>query len=117
MYMRCDPKRDDILLTKVGTTGIPVLVDTDIEFSLFVSVAQLRFSTVLLDKNYLVYLIKSPLVQDQCKEHTRGVGNKNWVINDIINTLIALPPLNEQHRIVSFLENVMPLVNKLKFSL
>ena len=117
MYMRCDPKRDDILLTKVGTTGIPVLVETDIEFSLFVSVAQLRFSTAFIDKNYLVYLIKSPLVQDQCKEHTRGVGNKNWVINDIINTLIALPPLNEQHRIVSFLDNVMPSVNKLKFPL
>ena len=38
LYKRCDPKRGDILLTKVGTTGIPVIVDTDEEFSLFVSV-------------------------------------------------------------------------------
>lgn len=43
LYKRCDPKRGDILLTKVGTTGIPALVDTDIQFSLFVSVALLRF--------------------------------------------------------------------------
>ena len=74
---RCDPHRDDILLTKVGTTGIPVLVDTDRPFSIFVSVAQLRFSTELLDKFFLIYLLKSPLVQTQCRENTKGVGNKN----------------------------------------
>ena len=95
LYKRCDPKRGDILLTKVGTTGIPVIVDTDEEFSLFVSVAQLRFSHSLLDENYLLLLIQSPLVQQQCTEHTRGVGNKNWVMRDIANTLVAIPPLAE----------------------
>lgn len=110
LYKRCDPKRGDILLTKVGTTGIPVIVDTDKEFSLFVSVAQLRFSHSLLDSNYLLLLIKSPLVQKQCMEHTRGVGNKNWVMRDIANTLIVLPPLAEQKRIVSFYTTMLPLI-------
>lgn len=110
LYKRCDPKRGDILLTKVGTTGIPVIVDTDKEFSLFVSVAQLRFSHSLLDSNYLLLLIKSPLVQKQCTEHTRGVGNKNWVMRDIANTLIVLPPLAEQKRIVSFYTTMLPLI-------
>ena len=114
---RCDPKRDDILLTKVGTTGIPILVDTDEKFSLFVSVAQLRFLTELLDKHYLIYLLKSPLVQIQCQENTRGVGNKNWVMKDIVNTLIAIPPLSEQHRIVEYLNTVLPNTNKIKFPL
>ena len=114
---RCDPRRDDILLTKVGTTGIPVLVETDEEFSLFVSVAQLRFSTELLDKHYLIYLLKSPLVQIQCQENTRGVGNKNWVMKDIVNTLIAIPPLSEQHRIVEYLNTILPNINKIKFPL
>ena len=110
LYKRCDPKRGDILLTKVGTTGIPVIVDTDKEFSLFVSVAQLRFSHSLLDLDYLLLLIKSPLVQKQCTEHTRGVGNKNWVMRDIANTLIVLPPLAEQKRIVSFFTTMLPLI-------
>ena len=102
LYKRCDPKRGDILLTKVGTTGIPVLVDTDIQFSLFVSVAQLRFSHHYIDKDYLLLLLNSPLVQRQCTENTRGVGNKNWVMRDIANTLISLPPLAEQKRIAEF---------------
>ena len=104
---RCDPHRDDILLTKVGTTGIPVLVDTDRPFSIFVSVAQLRFSTELLDKFFLIYLLKSPLVQTQCRENTKGVGNKNWVMRDIANTLICIPPLEEQKRIQASLANVL----------
>ena len=110
LYKRCDPKRGDILLTKVGTTGIPVIVDTDEEFSLFVSVAQLRFLHSLLDKNYLLLLIQSPLVQQQCTEHTRGVGNKNWVMRDIANTLVAIPPLAEQKRIVAFYTSITPLI-------
>ena len=110
LYKRCDPKRGDILLTKVGTTGIPVIVDTDEEFSLFVSVAQLRFLHSLLDKNYLLLLIQSPLVQQQCTEHTRGVGNKNWVMRDIANTLVAIPPLAEQKRIVTFYTSITPLI-------
>ena len=42
----------------------------------FVSVAQLRFSTELLDKFFLIYLLKSPLVQTQCRETQKGLEIK-----------------------------------------
>lgn len=114
LYKRCDPKRGDILLTKVGTTGIPVYVDTDIEFSLFVSVAQLRFSHEYINAHFLIRMIQSPLVQQQCAENTKGVGNKNWVMRDIANTLIVLPPLAEQRRIVEYLDGLLPKLNEMK---
>ena len=95
------------MLTKVGTTGIPVIVDTTDEFSLFVSVALLKFNQELLFNEYLVCLINSPLVQKQAEENTRGVGNKNWVMRDIANTLIVIPPLLEQQRIVSKLQEIL----------
>lgn len=101
LYSRCNPELGDILLTKVGTTGIPVIVDTSEEFSLFVSVALLKFNQELLYNHFLVHLINSPLVQKQAEENTRGVGNKNWVMRDIANTLIPIPPIDEQKRIVS----------------
>ena len=113
LYERCNPEKGDILLTKVGTTGIPVIVDTDICFSLFVSVALLKLDNTLLDINYLVHLINSPLVQLQAKENTRGVGNKNWVMRDIANTLIVIPPLEEQHRIVNKIETLSNFMNNL----
>ena len=37
LYKRCDPRRGDILLGRIGTLGKSVIVDTDVEFSLFVS--------------------------------------------------------------------------------
>jgi len=111
LYERCNPEFGDILLTKVGTTGIPVIVDTDKQFSLFVSVALLKFNQELLYNKYLLYMINSPLVQKQATENTKGVGNKNWVMRDIANTLIAIPPIEEQHRIVSKIEEIMPYIN------
>ena len=111
LYSRCNPEHGDILLTKVGTTGIPVIVDTTDEFSLFVSVALLKFNQELLCNEYLVCLINSPLVQKQAEENTRGVGNKNWVMRDIANTLIVIPPLLEQQRIVSKLQEILPFAD------
>ena len=101
LYSRCNPELGDILLTKVGTTGIPVIVNTSEQFSLFVSVALLKFNQDLLFNEFLIHLINSPLVQEQAEENTRGVGNKNWVMRDIANTLIPIPPIEEQIRIVS----------------
>jgi len=111
LYERCNPEYGDILLTKVGTTGIPVIVDTTEQFSLFVSVALLKFNQELLYNKYLIHMINSPLVQKQATENTKGVGNKNWVMRDIANTLIVIPPIEEQHRIVAKIEELMPIIS------
>ena len=113
LYDRCNPEYGDILLTKVGTTGIPIIVNTTEEFSLFVSVALLKFNQKLMNNEYLVHLINSPLVQKQAEENTRGVGNKNWVMRDISNTLIVVPPLKEQYRIVEKIKNIFNICNNL----
>ena len=103
---RCSPRKGDILLSKVGTTGVPVLINTDKEFSLFVSVALIKFDKIYIDPEFFIYLLKSPLVQEQAKENTRGVGNKNWVLSDIERTLVVLPPLVEQQRIVDKINEI-----------
>ena len=111
IYQRCDYEYGDILLTKVGTTGKPIVIDTNKDFGLFVSVALLKFNHDFIYNEFLVHLINSPLVQLQCIENTKGVGNKNWVLRDIGNTLITLPPLNEQKRIVEKLRIIFQKLN------
>ena len=103
---RCKPQRGDILLTKVGTTGIPVLINIDVEFSLFVSVALIKFNHNYMLPDFFIYLLKSPLVQTQAIENTRGVGNKNWVLSDIEKTMLAMQPLAEQKRIVGKINEI-----------
>ena len=114
LSQRCKPQRGDLLISKVGTTGIPLIIDTDQEFSIFVSLALIKFFPNLLDSKYLIYLINSPLVQLQVKDNTRGVGNKNWVLTAISNTIMVLPPLAEQHRIVAKIEELFARIDNMK---
>lgn len=111
---RCAPEYGDILITKVGTTGIPVLVDTHEPFSLFVSVALIKFPHNLINPGFLAMMLSAPVVQKQASENTRGVGNKNWVLRDIKNTIVPLPPYQEQLRIVASLEKFAPELAKLE---
>jgi len=76
LFQRCNPEKGDMLLTKVGTTGIPVIVDTDRQFSLFVSVALLKFGKECCDIRYLCHLIKSPLVYGQSQKTLEASGIK-----------------------------------------
>ncbi|MDZ7663001.1 restriction endonuclease subunit S [Thiohalophilus sp.] len=114
LIRRCYPKKGDLLLTKVGTTGIPVLVDTNEEFSIFVSVALIKFPQDKLVGKYLSWLVSSPIVKAQSVEGTEGVGNKNLVLRKIAAFLLAIPPVNEQHRIVAKIDELIALCNALK---
>ena len=109
---RCHPQKGDLLLSKVGTTGIPTLITTDKEFSLFVSVALIKFTQKYFGGEFLVFMIQSPLIQEQAKENTRGVGNKNWVLSAISKTLIVVPPLEEQERIEKKLNLILPYIEQ-----
>ena len=113
---RCHPQKGDLLLSKVGTTGIPLIIETEKEFSIFVSLALIKFTSITIDKRFLIHLINSPLVQEQVQENTRGVGNKNWVLTAIANTLILLPPLNEQLRISDKIDELSPIISKYAMS-
>lgn len=112
LYARCNPEKGDILLSKVGTTGVPAIVNTTEQFSLFVSVALLKFDHKCIDLKFLYYMLMSPLVQAQATENTRGVGNKNWVLDAIANTMVVLPPHAEQKRIVIKVKELLPYVDR-----
>ena len=110
LSQRCHPRKGDLLISKVGTTGIPLIIDDDREFSIFVSLALIKFFPKFIDSSFLITLLNSPLVQMQVKENTRGVGNKNWVLTAISNTLLVIPPLHEQQRIIEKIGFLNPYI-------
>jgi len=114
---RCRPEFGDILLTKVGTTGIAVTIEEKREFSIFVSLALLKFSQPNLDRLYLKHLINSPFVRQQSAENTQGIGNKNLVLRLINQFTVPIPPLAEQRRIVAKVDQLMALVDQLETQL
>ena len=111
---RCKPESGDILLTKVGTTGIAVPVNTSREFSIFVSIALLKFSVSEILQPFLVHLLNSPFARKQSAENTQGIGNKNLVLRLINPFAIPVPPLAEQHRIVAKVDELMALCDEVE---
>jgi type I restriction enzyme S subunit len=111
---RCNPELGDLLLTKVGTTGIPVVVDKAIPFSIFVSVALIKAPWELVNVDYLRLLITSPFVKKQSADGTEGIGNKNLVLRKIEVFLLAIPPSNEQQSIVAKVDELMEICDQLK---
>ena len=114
LIKRCHPERGDVLLTKVGTTGIAITIDTSQEFSIFVSVALLKLIQGFVNSDYVTRLINSPLVKKYSSDGTEGVGNKNLVLRKIKAFLIPLPPIEEQHRIVAEIDRLMARCDELE---
>jgi type I restriction enzyme, S subunit len=56
----CKPQYLDILLTKVGTTGIAKVIDVTEEFCIFVSLALLKFPKEYVYPLYLENVLNSP---------------------------------------------------------
>ena len=66
------------------------------------------------NRRFIVYLLKSAYVDFLINSVTYGVKMPRVGTDTMINLLIPLPPLAEQERIVEKIEELLPLVEKLK---
>jgi type I restriction enzyme S subunit len=119
LYQRCDPRRGDILIGRIGTLGKAVLVDTDIEFSIFVSVGLIRFDHGSLNPSFFRLLLNSPFVEAEFDRIKIGGGTHTNKLNlgDLYTVAFPLPPLAEQHRIVAKVDALMALCDRLEATL
>jgi type I restriction enzyme S subunit len=111
---RIKPERGDVLYTKDGTLGTPCYVDTDAEFSFFVSVALIKPIRDQLDGRYLAYILDAPQVHDQVAEGKTGAVLAHIVLRAIKAIRIPIPPLKNQHRIVTYLDNLKAKADDLR---
>jgi type I restriction enzyme, S subunit len=111
---RARPERGDVLYTKDGTLGTPCYIDTDKEFSFFVSVALIKPKRDALDGRYLTYILDAPQVHDQVTQNKTGAVLAHIVLRAIKAIQIPVPPLEEQHCIVAYLDGLQGKVDALK---
>ncbi|MBN8141958.1 restriction endonuclease subunit S [Vibrio vulnificus] len=112
---RCNPEFGDILLCRIGTLGRATVVDTTEPFSLFVSVGLLKFFNEYLTSSYLHKVFHSPLLLKQYDEIKAGGSHTNKLnLGDIPRLWLPIPPINEQHRIVAKVDELMAMCDKLE---
>lgn len=114
LYNRIAPKKNDIPLAKNGTTGIGAIVEDDTSFDIYVTLAVIRPILKVINPKYLLYVINSQFCKNQFNEHLTGIGVPNLHLVDINKTLIPLPPLSEQTRIVAKFEELFELFDKIQ---
>ncbi|MDH0102157.1 restriction endonuclease subunit S [Stutzerimonas stutzeri] len=106
LFKRANPERGDVLVSKDGTLGVARFIDTDIEFSLFVSVALLKPNRELLSGKYLRYFFDSTGFRRRIGQKTSGSAIKHIHLVDFRSTEIPLPPLRKQEEIADTISEI-----------
>lgn len=105
LYKRLKPRKGDILLAKNGTTGIAAIVDKDVIFDIYVSLALLRPKQNVVSL-YLLHGINNFATKRQFDDSLKGIGVPNLHLNAIREVKLILPPAELQNQFAEFVEQV-----------
>jgi len=102
MQKRVSPKIGDILLAKNGTTGVAAMVDRDVTFDIYVSLAWLRSKGEVLPE-FLLSFVNSPIAKKQFNHRLKGIGVPNLHLEEIREVEICFPKSkDEQINLVNY---------------
>ena len=107
------PLLGDILYTTVGSFGIPVPIAMQQDFCFQRHIALFRPAIVDL-QDCLALIFRSALIYQQAEAGATGIAQKTVPLSALRNLHIPLPPLAEQSRIVTRVEELMRLCDALE---
>ena len=114
MQKRVSPKKGDILLAKNGTTGVAAMVDRDVVFDIYVSLAWLRSKGDVLPEFLLVF-VNSPVAKKQFNHRLKGIGVPNLHLEEIREVEISYPKSKEaQMELVKFFNSLLAKTKSLE---
>ena len=114
MHKRIAPRIGDVLLAKNGTTGVAAIVDKDIVFDIYVSLAWLRSKGDILPE-YLLEFVNSKMAREQFTSRTKGIGVPNLHLQEIREVIIQFPQDKEKQKLlIKKLKNIDDTCNRYK---
>ena len=103
--------KEDVFLTVAGTIGRIGKIPPELDGANLTENAD-RLVFTIIDQDWLIKCLQSVIVQSQISAVTTQVGQPKLAILRIQNLLIPLPPVEEQHRIVSKIKELLPKVEE-----
>lgn len=104
---RC--KKGDILFTSVGSLGRSCIYEGNLNICFQRSVSVIA---TFIFNQYLKYFFDNPFFQNRVNKEATGTAQKGFYLNQLATSLIAIPPLNGQYRIVDKIKKLEPLIEK-----
>ncbi|MGL5524494.1 MAG: restriction endonuclease subunit S [Aeromonas veronii] len=111
------PEFGDILLSRVGAgIGEAAVINSDLEFAIYVSTGLLKPHKGAVYTNYLELWLNSPIGRGFSERNTlgKGVSQGNLNLSLIRSFIVSLPPKKEQKLIVAKVDELMTLCDQLK---
>ena len=106
----------DLYLTIAGTIGHVGIVPKQFDgMNLTENAAKL--TSIICDKKYLLYSLLSSTAQEHFKSRFHQVAQPKLSIETASSTIVCLPPLNEQHRIVAKIEEIFTQLDNIAAAL
>lgn len=106
LIKRCKVDIGDILITKSGSLGMAAMLEIEREFSIFESLALIKYSRSEIEGKFLLYLLNTPSTQHQHDRNKKGVGVKHLHLVDLRKLKIIRPPINLQKQFAKQIENI-----------
>lgn len=98
---------NDLYITVAGTIGSVGIIPENYSYANLTENADKIVITNYINKNWLMFMLLSNQIQNQIKESTTKVGQPKLAIKKIEELRIALPPYNEQNRILNKINNCL----------
>jgi len=109
------PEKGDLLVTRVGASiGAACVLDIDMEFSIYVSLSQIRLNQSIAISTYIKYFLGSnycSMLNTLGTEQGGGVGNLN--VKNVERYKVPLPGLKEQQAITAYLDDKTSKIDSL----
>ena len=100
-----------MFITVAGTIGRVGKVSKELDGANLTENAD-RLIFTKINQDWLIRALQSSLIQDQIINATTKVGQPKLAIARIEKFLIALPPIEEQKRIIKKIDAIIPYIDK-----
>jgi type I restriction enzyme, S subunit len=105
--MRLEPKPGDVLYSREGgILGIACIIPNELRTCLGQRMMLFRVDTKVALPEYFTGVLNSTLILSEVRRLTGGAASPHLNIRDIRTFPIPLPPIDEQHQIVTELKRI-----------
>lgn len=115
IFSRCDVKKGDILYIKDGATAGKACVNPlEEEFSLLSSVGVFRVNEKYISPKFIEYYLNAEVTRHQMLKNVAGVAITRLTLVKLNNSMLILPPTEEQQAIVQEIETRLSVCDKIE---
>jgi type I restriction enzyme S subunit len=114
---RCPPESGDILITREAPMGEVCIVPEGMRVCLGQRMMLIRLVPNTLDRRFLLYSLRDPNLMNRVQDKPVGATVQHLRVGGVETLLIAVPPIEEQRRMVAKLDELMAVCDRLELQL